>query len=102
MAATGNATIQLAVPDGLRGRVMSVYTTVFSASIPIGGLVMGAHRLGVRDPDGDRDRRRPVAASSGSGRSSGVAGGAVRHRSTAPAPADRGWRHGPAAARTPR
>jgi MFS family permease len=42
MAATANATIQLAVPDGLRGRVMSVYTTVFSASMPIGGLLMGA------------------------------------------------------------
>ena len=42
MAATANATIQLAVPDGLRGRVMSVYTTVFSASIPIGGLAVGA------------------------------------------------------------
>ena len=42
MAATGNTTIQLAVPDQLRGRVMSVYTTVFSASIPIGGLLMGA------------------------------------------------------------
>jgi MFS family permease len=41
MAATANATIQLAVPDGLRGRVMSVYTTVFSASMPIGGMVMG-------------------------------------------------------------
>ncbi len=42
MAATANAVIQLAVPDGLRGRVMSVYTTVFSASIPIGGLATGA------------------------------------------------------------
>ncbi len=42
MAATGNTTIQLAVPDHLRGRVMSVYTTVFSASVPIGGLAMGA------------------------------------------------------------
>jgi MFS family permease len=42
MAATGNATIQLAVPDHLRGRVMSVYTTVFSASVPVGGLAMGA------------------------------------------------------------
>jgi MFS family permease len=49
MAATANATIQLAVPDGLRGRVMSVYTTVFSASMPIGGLLMGvlASRLGI-------------------------------------------------------
>ncbi len=45
MAATGNATIQLAVPDGLRGRVMSVYTTVFSASMPIGGLLDGRPRV---------------------------------------------------------
>jgi MFS family permease len=42
MAATANATIQLHVPDGLRGRVMSVYTTVFAASVPIGGLATGA------------------------------------------------------------
>jgi len=42
MSATANATIQLAVPDGLRGRVMSVYTTVFSASMPAGGLLMGS------------------------------------------------------------
>ena len=42
MAATANATIQLAVPDGLRGRVMSVYTTVFAGSVPIGGLLAGA------------------------------------------------------------
>ena len=42
MAATANTTIQLAVPDHLRGRIMSVYTTTFAASIPIGGLIMGA------------------------------------------------------------
>ena len=42
MAATANATIQLAVPDGLRGRVMSVYTTVFAGSVPIGGVAAGA------------------------------------------------------------
>ena len=42
MAATGNTTIQLAVPDQLRGRVMSIYTTVFSASVPLGGIAMGA------------------------------------------------------------
>jgi len=42
MAATANTSIQLAVPDHLRGRVMSVYTTVFSASVPVGGLAMGA------------------------------------------------------------
>ena len=41
MAATANATIQLAVPDELRGRVMSVYTTIFASSAPIGGLLMG-------------------------------------------------------------
>ena len=42
MAATANATIQLAVPDDLRGRVMSVYTTIFASSAPVGGLLMGA------------------------------------------------------------
>ncbi len=47
MAATANATIQLAVPDGLRGRVMSVYTTVFSASVPIGGIGVGALAAGL-------------------------------------------------------
>jgi MFS family permease len=49
MAATANTTIQLAVPDELRGRVISVYTTVFVGSTPLGGLVMGwiASNLGV-------------------------------------------------------
>ncbi len=42
MAVSANATIQLAVPDQLRGRVMSVYTTVFAGSVPVGGLLMGA------------------------------------------------------------
>lgn len=41
MAVSANTTIQLAVPDQLRGRVMSVYTTSFSASVPVGGLLMG-------------------------------------------------------------
>jgi MFS family permease len=51
MAATANSTIQLSVPDVLRGRVMSVYTTVFAGSTPIGGLVMGAiaGRFGVAE-----------------------------------------------------
>ena len=37
-------------PDGLRGRVMSVYTTVFSASVPIGGIATGvmASTIGVQ------------------------------------------------------
>ncbi|HET9519458.1 MAG TPA: MFS transporter [Candidatus Limnocylindrales bacterium] len=42
MAVSANATIQLSVPDQLRGRVMGVYTTVFAGSVPVGGLVMGA------------------------------------------------------------
>lgn len=42
MAATANTTIQLTVPDELRGRVMSVYTTAFAGSVPIGGLMFGA------------------------------------------------------------
>jgi len=41
MAVSANTTIQLAVPDHLRGRVMSVYTTAFSASVPLGGVLMG-------------------------------------------------------------
>jgi MFS family permease len=41
MAATANTTIQLAVPDELRGRVISVYTTVFVGSTPLGGLLTG-------------------------------------------------------------
>ena len=42
MAITANTSIQLSVPDGLRGRVMAVYTTVFAGSTPIGGLLFGA------------------------------------------------------------
>ena len=41
MAATCNTIIQLAVPDVLRGRVMSVYTTVFAGSAPFGGIFSG-------------------------------------------------------------
>lgn len=41
MAATANTVIQLTVPDGLRGRAMSVYTTIFAGSTPIGGPLMG-------------------------------------------------------------
>jgi MFS family permease len=49
MAVTANTVIQMAVPDQLRGRVMSVYTTVFAGSVPAGGLLMGsiASRWGV-------------------------------------------------------
>jgi MFS family permease len=41
IAATTNTLIQLTVPDVLRGRVMSVYTTVFAGSTPLGGLFAG-------------------------------------------------------------
>ncbi len=42
MAATANASIQMAAPAALRGRVMSVYTTVFAGSTPVGALATGA------------------------------------------------------------
>jgi hypothetical protein len=42
MAATANASIQTAAPAALRGRVMSVYTTVFAGSTPVGALATGA------------------------------------------------------------
>jgi MFS family permease len=50
MAVTANTTIQTHVPDHLRGRVMSVYTTLFAGSVPVGGLLAGwvASTWGVR------------------------------------------------------
>lgn len=39
--AVGNSFIQIATPDMLRGRVMSVYTLVFLGMAPIGNSVMG-------------------------------------------------------------
>ncbi len=42
MAATANTTVQLNVDDEYRGRVMSVYTTVFAGSTPIGGVFAGS------------------------------------------------------------
>lgn len=41
MAATTNTVIQLTVPDELRGRVMSVYTTIFAGASPIGAIFAG-------------------------------------------------------------
>jgi MFS family permease len=40
--ATANTMVQLLVPDGLRGRVMSVYTIFFFGTTPIGALFAGA------------------------------------------------------------
>ncbi len=40
-AASANSLIQITVPGALRGRVMSVYTTVFAGSSPIGNGLTG-------------------------------------------------------------
>jgi MFS family permease len=40
-AASANSMIQITVPGALRGRVMSVYTTVFAGSTPIGNGLTG-------------------------------------------------------------
>lgn len=40
--ATANSMIQLRSPDGIRGRVMSVYTLVFLGMTPVGHYLMGA------------------------------------------------------------
>jgi MFS family permease len=42
MVNTINVTVQRSVPDELRGRVMSLYVTVFAGSTPIGGPIAGA------------------------------------------------------------
>ena len=42
MVNTINAAVQGNVPDALRGRVMSLYVTVFAGSAPLGGLFAGA------------------------------------------------------------
>jgi len=48
--ANSNSTLQLAVPDQLRGRVMSLYAYVFFGTAPLGGLLAGwlAERGGTR------------------------------------------------------
>ena len=42
MINTINATVQANVSDRLRGRIMSLYVTVFAGSAPLGGLFAGA------------------------------------------------------------
>lgn len=44
-----NAIVQTSAPDELRGRVMAVYSTVYTATLPIGGLLAGtiSNRWGV-------------------------------------------------------
>lgn len=41
MVNTINITVQNSVPDALRGRVMSLYVTVFAGTAPLGGLFSG-------------------------------------------------------------
>lgn len=40
--ASANAMVQLGTPDEMRGRMMSLYTTVFMGVTPLGALLMGA------------------------------------------------------------
>ncbi|MFN8547340.1 MAG: MFS transporter [Candidatus Eisenbacteria bacterium] len=42
MTATSNTAIQRAAPDELRGRVMSVYVTIFAGSTPFGSMLAGS------------------------------------------------------------
>jgi predicted MFS family arabinose efflux permease len=63
MVNTINVIVQNSVPDALRGRVMSLYVTVFAGSAPIGGILAGtvAQAVGA-----------PTAFSIGAGLASGV------------------------------
>ena len=49
--ATANNIIQLSVPDKLRGRVMSSFTTVFLGMAPLGNITVGslAHYIGTQN-----------------------------------------------------
>ena len=50
MVNTINVTIQNSVPDVLRGRVMSLYVTVFAGTAPLGGLLAGGLAEGFGAP----------------------------------------------------
>jgi MFS family permease len=50
--ASANTLVQTTVPDGLRGRVMSVYMMVFQGFFPIGSLIAGAVAEGFGVPAG--------------------------------------------------
>jgi predicted MFS family arabinose efflux permease len=39
--ATANTTLQLSIPDGIRGRVMALWTFTFSLSLPVGQMILG-------------------------------------------------------------
>ena len=89
--ALANTSVQTVVPDELRGRVMSIYTTVFLGSAPLGASLAGvlASTLGtpvavaiggsivLTDGDGARDWRTTVGQVASAGRA-----GSRRSRST--------------------
>ena len=52
LTTVSNTTLQTSTPDNLRGRVMSVYTTVFLGTTPVGSLFTGvvAHLEGIAAP----------------------------------------------------
>ncbi len=43
MVASANTALQLAAPDALRGRVMSLYALVYGGTYPIGAFLVGAY-----------------------------------------------------------
>ena len=53
-AISANSLVQITVPGPLRGRVMSVYTTVFAGSTPIGNGLDGRLRRPVGNAGGAR------------------------------------------------
>lgn len=57
-AASTNTLVQFTVPDGLRGRVMALHTSIFLGGFPLGGLIAG--------PLADRFGEAPVMAGGGS------------------------------------
>ena len=48
--ATANTLVQTTAPDELRGRVMSIYMTVFAGTLPIGSLLAGASATALGTP----------------------------------------------------
>ena len=52
--AMADTTVQSAAPDELRGRIMSVYTTVFTGTAPFGALDFLLDRESLRDSQFDR------------------------------------------------
>ena len=56
--AQANTIVQTNSPDRLRGRVMSIYLTVFAGSTPIGAALAGFTSAVWGAPGGGRHRRR--------------------------------------------